>query len=163
MNTRRPLGIALTAALAGVLTIGSIVLATDAIGVSSRSIAGGRLDPAHVNTRNGDWRAHIKIQGPTDVAVAENRVAPGGTFGWHEHPGPSLIVVQQGTVTFYRADDPSCTPERHSAGEAFFDPGTDVHVGRNEGSVDLVVIVTRFLPAGASPRIDAPDPGICPG
>jgi hypothetical protein len=36
-----------------------------------------------------------------------------------------------------------------------------VHVGRNEGSVEVVVIVTRLLPAGATARIDQASPGNC--
>jgi quercetin dioxygenase-like cupin family protein len=88
-------------------------------------------------------------------------VAPGGSFGWHSHPGPSLIIVKSGRLTFYRADDPTCTPEVHSAGDAFVDEGTDVHIGRNEGTAMAVVIVTRLFPAGSPARIDQPDPGNC--
>jgi quercetin dioxygenase-like cupin family protein len=89
-------------------------------------------------------------------------VAPGGSFGWHSHPGPSIIVVKSGTMTFYDGDDPSCAPEVVTTGQAVVDAGgTHVHVGRNEGTVDAVVIVTRLLPAGAAARVDQPDPGNC--
>ena len=80
------------------------------------------------------------------MTVVENRVAPGGSFGWHSHPGPSLVIVKAGTLTFYEASDPTCTPSVHSAGDAYVDEGTDVHVARNEGTVDAVVIVTRIIP-----------------
>jgi quercetin dioxygenase-like cupin family protein len=88
-------------------------------------------------------------------------VAPGGSFGWHSHPGPSLVIVKAGTLTFYEASDPTCTPSVHTAGDAYVDEGTDVHTARNEGTVDAIVIVTRLIPAGSAPRIDEPDPGNC--
>ena len=42
------------------------------------------------------------------------------------------------------------------------DSGGDVHVVRNEGSVDLVTVVASLVPADAARRIDAPSPGTCP-
>jgi hypothetical protein len=47
------------------------------------------------------------------------------------------------------------------AGSAYVDPGSDVHIARNEGSTELVLIVARLLPKGAPARIDEPDPGNC--
>ena len=148
-------------ALTWVATAG-FVTATPAAGVTSTTIVSGQLDPMNLNVGNGlDWKVRLKTQGLTDIQVVENRVAPGGSFGWHSHPGPSLIVVKQGTITFYRADDPSCTPDVRTAGQtALVDDGT-VHIGRNEGAVEVVVIVTRFIPAGAAARIDQPLPGNC--
>jgi quercetin dioxygenase-like cupin family protein len=153
--------LALTAALVGVVAIGGVVLATSASGVTSTPIATGSLDPVNLNVKTGDWMAQLRTKGQTSVQVVENRVAPGGTFGWHSHPGPSLIIVKSGTITFYHGDDPTCTPDVRSAGDALVDEGTDVHVGRNEGTADVVVIVTRLLPVGAPARIDEPDPGNC--
>jgi quercetin dioxygenase-like cupin family protein len=153
--------VALTVALVGVVAIGGVVLATGASGVTSTPIASGGLDPININVKTGDWMTQLRTKGQTSVQVVENRVAPGGTFGWHSHPGPSLIIVKSGTITFYHGDDPSCTPEVHSTGDALVDEGTDVHVGRNEGTEDVVVIVTRLLPAGAPARIDEPASGFC--
>jgi len=152
---------ALAIALLGVTVIGGLALATPSLGVTSTTIATGSLDPVNLNVKTGDWKVQLRTKGQTDVTVVENRVAPGGTFGWHSHPGPSLIVVQAGTLTFYHGDDASCTPHTYEAGDALVDTGNDVHVGRNEGTVEVVVIVTRLLPAGAAPRIDQPDPGTC--
>lgn len=144
-----------SAALAG------IVLATPSTGVASTTIAAGNLDEINLNVKTGDWKIDLRTKGQTDVSVVENRVAPGGTFGWHSHPGPSLIVVKAGTITFFRADDPTCSPDVYEAGDALVDPGNAVHVGRNLGTVDVVVIVTRFVPDGAPTRIDEPAPATC--
>lgn len=152
---------ALSAALLAVAALGGIVLATSSVGVASTTIAAGNLGEINLNIKTGDWKLDLRTKGQTDVSVVENRVAPGGTFGWHSHPGPSLIVVKAGTITFYRADDPTCSPQVYQAGDAFLDPGNAVHVGRNLGTVDVVVIVTRLVPDGAATRIDEPAPATC--
>jgi quercetin dioxygenase-like cupin family protein len=111
--------------------------------------------------KTGAWKLRIKSKGLSDLSVTENRVAVGGHFGWHSHPGPSLVIVKSGTSTFYRGDDPDCTPEVHQAGTAYVDPGGVTHIARNEGSVELVLLVTRLAPSGVAPRIDQLDPGNC--
>jgi quercetin dioxygenase-like cupin family protein len=108
------------------------------------------------------WRARIKTKRSSDLYVLENRIPPGDTFGWHRHPGPSLVIVKSGTATFYLAADPTCTPHVVPAGAGFVDQGHDVHVVRNEGRVDLVTVVVSLVPAGFARRIDEPSPGCLP-
>jgi len=158
---RNRIAIALAGALLGVAALGGVVLATPSAGLTSTTIATGRLDEVHLAVKTGRWKVELETKGQSDVTVVENRVAPGGTFGWHSHPGPSIIVVKSGTITFYDGEDPQCAPEVVTAGKAVIDNGNHVHIGRNEGTVDVVVIVTRLLPAGAAPRVDQPDPGNC--
>ena len=148
-----------------VLNVGGvtgIALATPGSGVSSTPLGQASLDPIKTKAEAGDWEIEIETKGQSNVSVTENRVAPGGDFGWHSHPGPSLVIVKSGTSTFYRGDDPTCTPQVHPAGSAYIDPGGTVHIARNEGSVELVLIVTRVIPEGAPARIDQPNPGNCP-
>jgi hypothetical protein len=42
------------------------------------------------------------------------------------------------------------------AGSGFVDDGGDVHMVRNEGTVETVVYVTSLVPKGAPRRIDEP-------
>lgn len=163
--------LALTGALIGALAIGGVVLATAPSGVTSTLFAVGRFEDIDATAltnidpnsdRTDFWQARIKTKGSTDLYVLENRIVPGGSFGWHSHPGPSLVVVQSGALTLYRGDDPTCTPEVIQAGSGFVDNGGDVHLVRNEGSVDTVVYVTSLVPAGLARRIDEPSPGNCP-
>lgn len=107
------------------------------------------------------WKARIKTKRNSDLYVLENTIPPGKTFGWHRHPGPSLVIVKSGTATFYLAADPTCTPHMVPAGSGFVDQGHDVHVVRNEGRVDLVTVVVSLVPAGFARRIDEPRPGNC--
>ncbi len=163
--------IALTAALLGVAAIGGIVLATAGSGVTSTLFAVGRFEEIDATTltdidpdaaRTDFWQARIRTKGSTDLYVLENRIAPGGTFGWHSHPGPSLVIVKTGALTLYSAGDPSCTPQVFGVGSGFVDNGGDVHVVRNEGIVETIVYVTSFVPEGFARRIDEPSPGNCP-
>lgn len=148
-----------TGLVAGIVT--SFALATSGLGVTSTPLAQGTLEPTNAKVKTGAWKVRISSKGTSQLSVTENRVLPGGDFGWHSHPGPSLVIVKSGTSTFYRGDDPDCTPEVHPAGTSYVDPGGVVHIARNEGSTELVVLVTRLIPTGAPARIDEPDPGNC--
>ncbi len=147
---------------AAILVVAATALATLGSGVSSTVFAVGAFEELEAKTLTPHWQARIATKGATDVHVLENRIAPGGTFGWHSHPGPSIVVVKSGALTLYHADDPTCTPQTVPAGSGFVDDGGDVHLVRNEGSVETVVYVTSLVPKGAARRIDEPSPGNCP-
>jgi quercetin dioxygenase-like cupin family protein len=153
------LAVLLTAIIGGVA---GIALATPGSGVTSTTLGQASLNPVKTKAKVGEWEIELETKGQSNVSVTENRVAPGGHFGWHSHPGPSLVLVKSGTSTFYRGDDPTCTPQVYPAGSAYIDPGGTVHIARNEGTVELVLIVTRIIPEGAPARIDQPNPGNCP-
>ena len=144
------------------LVIVATALATSATGVTSTSLGTGTVEDIGVDVKTGEWKVKLDTKGSSTLAVSENRVAPGGDFGWHSHPGPSLVIVKSGTSTFYNGDDPSCTPQVHPVGTAYIDPGGETHIARNEGTEELVVVVVRVIPEGAAPRIDQPAPGNCP-
>jgi quercetin dioxygenase-like cupin family protein len=145
-----------------VMVIAQSAFATPIIGVNSTSLAIGTFDSGlEANSKTDNFEVELRATGPTDVYLLQNTIAPGGTYGWHSHPGPSIVVVQSGELTLYRADDPTCTPQVYTAGSGFVDQGGDVHVVRNEGSVDAVVYVTSIIPKSAGRRIDELDPGTC--
>ncbi len=154
----------------GLVSFSETARATPGVGVTSTVLAQGTLDAfdlkiktdGKTDDKTDDWETEIRTKGASDLYVLENRVAPGGTFGWHSHPGPSMVIVKSGTATLYMGDDPACTPQVLPAGSGFVDSGGDAHVVRNEGSEELVVIVTSLVPKGATRRIDQPSPGNCP-
>jgi len=133
-------------------------------GVTSTLFAVGKFSgiDASASAVSGAWEAKINTKGESDVYVLENRIAPGGTFGWHSHPGPSIVVVKTGTLALYRANDPTCKPQMVEAGSGFVDVGGDVHVVRNEGTVETIVYVMSIIPRGATRKIDQPQPSTCP-
>jgi quercetin dioxygenase-like cupin family protein len=99
----------------------------------------------------------IKTQGDSDVYVVQNKIAPGGSTGWHSHPGISFVNVRSGVATEYHGDDPS-TPHVFMAGTGFTEEAGGVHNIRNEGSAELELIAFQIIPAGATRRIDQPQP-----
>ena len=90
-------------------------------------------------------------------------IGPGGSTGWHSHPGPVVVLIKSGALTFYSSEDPTCTPRTYSAGQAFIDPGQGhVHLARNLGSQNVELWATYFdVPVGGPFRLDAPNPGNC--
>ena len=110
------------------------------------------------------WVSHQKSKGLSDLYVQSNVWAPGGTTGWHTHPGHSLIIVTAGAVTAYEGHghDNECKPTVYTQGMGFVDPGGDhLHNLRNEGTVEARTIAVQIIPAGATRRIDAPYSGPC--
>jgi len=104
----------------------------------------------------------IKAKPGFDIAVQTIVFQPGGTSGWHSHPGPVFIQVQSGTMTFYESDDPTCSPIVRRAGESYLDAGDHAHITRNEGTTVAQNLVTYFAPPGAVLRVDADAPTSCP-
>jgi hypothetical protein len=93
----------------GAVIISSIVCAgrlaaTPASGFSGTTIALGRFAdidvdnhsffpasaPTNTHPGNNLWLSMQKTKGPSDLYVQNNVWAPGGTTGWHTHPGHSL-------------------------------------------------------------------------
>ena len=112
---------------------------------------------------NNVWLSMQKTKGSSDLYVQSNVWQPGGSTGWHSHPGHSLIIVTAGTVTDYESDDPECKPQVYTQGMSFVDSGgSHVHIIRNEGAVQAQTIAVQLIPAGAMRRIDAAAPANCP-
>ena len=111
---------------------------------------------------SSDWNVLVWARPNLDVAVQDIVFAPGATSGWHQHPGPVFILVKTGTMTFYEADDPHCTPIVRTAGQGYLDTGLG-HIARNETSAPAENIVVYLAPQAATLRIDMPTaPGNCP-
>jgi quercetin dioxygenase-like cupin family protein len=153
--------------LAGVFVCADVALATPPVGFTSVPVPLGSPgfgtfdDPIKVQTA-GDAMVTIRTKDSVDVHNLVNTFVPGGVIGWHSHPGPSIVTVRQGTASVYHADDPTCAPTLYETGSGFIDSGDDVHNVRNEGTVDLILVVVSIVPEGAPRRIDEPKPDNCP-
>jgi mannose-6-phosphate isomerase-like protein (cupin superfamily) len=98
----------------------------------------------------------------TEYTVTRITVAPGGSTGWHYHPGEVFGFISEGTMTHYEG---GCVvdaiydigaPVKEGAGPGF------VHNGRNEGSGPLVMEVVYINPVGAPKTVEVPGPAGCP-
>lgn len=161
--------------VAAVLYPANKALATPAAGFTGTTLAQGRVGAIEVFNhylppspdgrvhRRNVWLSWQKTKGDSDLYVQNNVWQPGGSTGWHSHPGHSLIIVTAGTVTAYEGNDPACTPHVYTAGMSFVDAGGDhVHIIRNEGDAEAKTVAVQLIPAGTARRVDAPDPGTCP-
>ena len=101
----------------------------------------------------------VQAKDPIDIVVRTHDYAPGGSTGWHTHPGPVFITVLEGEVTFYEYDDPTCTPPVVRAGEGYVDTGRG-HFGRNESATQPAKDVTVIIaPVGGAFRGELAAPG----
>ncbi|MER5181164.1 cupin domain-containing protein [Streptomyces sp. NPDC002896] len=126
----------------------SSALATPGSGVSGTILA------------TGTSAGTLKIKPPkgrADVVVRTITIEPGGSTGWHYHPGQLIAVVKSGTLTRTMDD---CSVESSPAGTAFIEPSGPghVHIGRNLGTEPVVLYVTYLLPEGSPLSIDADAP-----
>jgi len=146
----------LSVGLAGLFTMLTVTAgeATPPSGLTNISLARG-TDTSH---------GTIPLRFGTDIAMSQITVNPGGSSGWHSHPGGAIIIVQAGTLTVYRSVGRKCKTTTYSAGQAFIERPGEVDQVRNNGSVPYVLYVTfPRVPPGGSTRTDEPDPGTCPG
>jgi quercetin dioxygenase-like cupin family protein len=96
-----------------------------------------------------------------DIAIAKVVLEPGGSTGWHHHPGVTLVSVASGTVAEY---DVKCEKSVFTAGEGFVESRDEVHLVRNHSNVDAVLYATFIVPTRTPPeglRIDEPQPENC--
>ena len=101
----------------------------------------------------------LHTTGATDVAVQMITSPPGGSSGWHSHPGVVLVAVQSGTVTLY---DQDCHTTQYGPGEAFVEVGDHALLVRNNTTSNAVLYVTLIVPKSAPLlRIDKPQPATC--
>src|SRR5262245_57977865 len=61
----------------------------------------------------------LPLQAGTDVAMAQITVDPGGSSGWHSHPGGAIVLVKTGELTLYRADGGLCQIRTYHEGQTF--------------------------------------------
>jgi hypothetical protein len=112
--------------------------------------------------RNSD-RVKFQTKGPTDVRVQRLVVGPGGSSGWHHHPGIVIVAVQTGDLTFTHSDCSSTTyGPGYPAGDVFVEGGDEP--GQASSVSGATLYVTYVAPDGAGFRINDHDfvPPTCP-
>ena len=163
----RQLALAILVAAASAVAVAAAL--TPAVGVTGTILARASfVDQTDIKFKvKGQGQEVINVNNSGDTVMQKIVIAPGGHTGWHSHPGPVVVLIASGEMSFYDGDDPTCSVRTYLAGQAFVDSGQGhVHIARNEGSVPLELYVTYFdvTPGVAPPtafRTDVPDPGNC--
>ena len=167
MRPRRRLRfVAVTTALAGAVT--AVVFATPGSGILSGTVVARASfqDPVDIKIKVNDGRQDVfHVPNAGETVMQQIVFAPGGQSGWHSHPGPAVILVKSGVLTFFSAEGAGCTQRSYSAGQALIDAGQGhVHRAANFSATENAEVwVTYFdVPPGVAARVDAADPGNCP-
>jgi quercetin dioxygenase-like cupin family protein len=144
----------------GLFAVAGAAMATPGIGVLGIVHARGtNADELNIHSADG---IKFKTHGAVDFVTQQITIEPGGTTGWHSHPGPVLVTVKAGALTIVYADDPTCAGRTYTAGESFVDRGAEtVHTARNLGTTPVELWATYLVPGGPGVpfRLDASDPG----
>jgi hypothetical protein len=128
-------------------------------------------------------RASLPLKHGLDIVVAKITLTPGGSSGWHSHPGGAIATIQQGEITFYspvvKGEDeqgqsqsdqkgggrhPKCIITRYTQGQSFVELPGEVGFAKNTGSIDTIIVALfPGVPVGVvgAQRIDQPNPGTC--
>jgi hypothetical protein len=168
MRKRTAIPIALAAIVAPVAV--GVALATPPSGLTSQLLARGAAGEFRIHEKS--MRLRMDATRATDVALVRATLEPGGSTGWHGHPGPSIVIVKSGIVTMYepahdeddrgRHDRQGCAVQSFGPGQAFVHPAS-VHNFVNSGQGLVEFYVVYLVPEGAAPLLrdepPAPDCG----
>jgi quercetin dioxygenase-like cupin family protein len=152
---------ALMLAVVTALAVGGTALATLPSGIVVTTFVRATLDANKPHDVVKAYADHVKLhtKGPTDVAMQTILSPPGGSSGWHSHPGVVVVAVQSGTVTLY---DAHCDTTEYGPGQAFVEVGDHALLVRNNTTSNAVLYVTLIVPKSAPLlRIDKPQPATC--
>ena len=138
----------------------SVLLALVVVGAALATPPSGQTSTSLTRATLGEFKAKnddIEVesqQRSADVAVVKVVLQPGGSTGWHHHPGVGLASVASGAVTFY---DEECNTTVYEAGEGFLESHEPMLV-RNEGNVVAEFYVTFIVPTETTVlRNDVPE------
>ena len=87
----------------------------------------------------------------TDVALVKAAIIPAGETGWHQHPGPSIVIVQAGSLTMRSPHRRHCMEQQFVAGEMFEHPAGEHNFIAGPTGVEFYV--SYFVPAGSTPLL----------
>ena len=145
----------------------AVVLASPGARVLSATVVARAafVDPTDIKFKiDAAGQEVIHAPNAQETVMQQIIIGPGGHTGWHSHPGPVVVLVQGGALTFYSEDDPTCTPRTYTAGQAFVDSGQGhVHIARNLSTTEnLTLWATYFdVPVGGAFRLDKTYTGNC--
>ncbi len=154
------LGISVACVMSG------IAVATPTVGaVNNKILSAGLADEdlhaiGFVQLADEDFTAAVNTFGASNVVVQDVEFIPGGTTGWHKHPGVVLLTLtaDSGSVDWY---DAHCGKVTYRAGDTWTE-GTKLHDVVNNSSSYAHFIVTYLVPAvvpaGSNKRTDEPAP-----
>jgi quercetin dioxygenase-like cupin family protein len=133
--------------------------------LTDRAVFTDNVDLKLKDKLDGKRTEVANVKDPSRTVTARITVQPGAAFGWHTHPGPVVVNVVEGELTFVAADD--CAEREYPEGTAFIDVGGDhVHNAFNATGGTTVLVATFFRAPPLDPgpprdRLGDPCAGAC--
>jgi quercetin dioxygenase-like cupin family protein len=125
--------------------------------VASEPLARGAAGEFAIKDRRAG--VHLEATRPTDVVLVKATLPGDSSTGWHRHPGPSMVIVESGTLRMIAPGHGhhGCTEQTFTDGSAFPHPSS-VHNFANDQDEPVVFYIAYFVPEGASPAPVMADP-----
>ena len=153
------------AGISAAVVIAGVALATPTIGLFYNNIlVTGTANRdirahAHVAVTGSDddqFSAELETDGASNFVVQDAIFSPGGTTGWHTHPGVLLLslTADSGPIDWY---DARCMKHVYQPGDSWTE-GTTLHDVVNSSSLNAHLVVTYVIAKGMSKRIDQAAP-----
>ena len=89
----------------------------------------------------------VEVDGPAEVTYRKITIKPGAGTGLHCHYGQLIAVVSEGVFTHYAPIYPDGV-HQYEAGDSIIEGAHYIHEGKNEGTEDVVLLVTYVTPEG---------------
>jgi hypothetical protein len=160
MQRRRLFALASTAAVLGA---GGVALAAHVPVVDPATVPTGFLS-AHVQVRDMQVSSFARAvrRHRADVFVQHVRLAAREATPFHTHPGPAIVTIVRGALTYETAHRGHCQRTTYATNEGFMDPGFG-HVHRAvAGAAGADFYVTYILPSGSETHLlPRPAPAGC--
>ncbi len=102
--------LALAAIVAAVSSVAVAAVLTPSSGILSAPVVARAsfADQTDVKFKiNGQGQEVINVNNARDTVMQQIIIAPGGQTGWHSHPGPVVVLIKSGQMSFYDGDDPT--------------------------------------------------------
>ncbi len=126
--------------------------------LTSRAVFTDDVDTKFKIKMDGRKTAVVKDKDPSRTLVARFTVQPGAQFPWHSHPGPVIVNIVSGELTYLPSHD--CVERKYGAGTAFVDPGHGhTHTAWNATGGVTVFVATFFAAPAAGPLLIPASPG----
>lgn len=96
---------------------------------------------------------HVTGSQPAEVLITRTVDPDGLDSGWHTHPGPVIVQVEEGAFKLYQG---SCAPKIVGPGETYIEvPNMPVRAVSKDA---VTWTTTLVIPDSAAPRTNVGDP-----
>jgi quercetin dioxygenase-like cupin family protein len=161
MNTNTKLRLA---GISAAVVIAGVALATPTVGLFYNSILVTGTSNRDIHTHafvavpgsEEGFNAELETEGASNFVVQDAIFSPGGTTGWHTHPGVLLLSLtpDSGPIDWY---DAKCGKHVYQPGDSWTE-GTTLHDVVNNSSLNAHLVVTYVIAKGMNKRTDQPAP-----